>query len=102
MRSQVFLDCMKNYNFTKARNIAGWQALRGGWEVWLQVEIAAHIASQPGFQQIEREVAYPNSHDRCDFKISLITLGHNDDTYIVIENYASQCRNTACQSPSAL
>lgn len=100
MRSQTFLDYMRSYNFSKAKSISRWHDLRGGWEVWMQIEIAAHIASYPGFQRIEREVLYPLqpalARERCDFKIVVTNRMQTDDTYIELK-----CMNPSADRPLA-
>ena len=100
MRSQAFLDRMSNYNFGKAKAIANWHDLRGGWEVWMQVEIAAHMSTFQGFQRLEREVPYPappaQGGERCDFKIVMTERLQTDDTYIELK-----CINPNTANPLA-
>ncbi|MEG3972255.1 hypothetical protein QUA00_32225 [Microcoleus sp. T2B6] len=61
MRAQQFLENLnKFYNPGRAARLAeNNQYIRGGWEVWLQVEIAqAYAINYPG-QTCEREAPYP-------------------------------------------
>ena len=97
MRSQEFLDIMGSYDFDKARKIASWGNLHGGWEVWMQIEIARHLTEKSDIQIIEREVPYPrHGRDRCDFKISKAYPYQNDNTYIELK-----CMNPGIANPIA-
>lgn len=94
MRSQEFLEWMKGYNCEKARTISTWAQLRGGWEVWLQVEIASHMATSANFLGFEREIAYPGVGDKCDFKITMRGAAQGDVTYVELK-----CINPNTASP---
>lgn len=61
MRSHNFLVFLQNnYNHERAANLANNRNIRGGWEVWLQVEIAlAFVNQEEGTRICQREEPYP-------------------------------------------
>ncbi|MGH6870890.1 MAG: hypothetical protein ACREHE_05220 [Rhizomicrobium sp.] len=61
MRSQAFLQSLAvNYNPANAQFVAGTPAFRGGWEGWLQVEIARTFIAAQVNNVCEREMRYPD------------------------------------------
>jgi hypothetical protein len=63
MRAQPFLNWLKtNYNPATAAAIAGSTNIRGGWEAWLQIEIARTYAINES-QICDREIAYPDGEN---------------------------------------
>ncbi|HTQ15135.1 MAG TPA: hypothetical protein VMH86_14770 [Rhizomicrobium sp.] len=62
MRSQPFLQWLsQNYNPAVAQAIAGQPVFRGGWEGWLQVEIARTFLANAN-TICEREMRYPDGN----------------------------------------
>ncbi|GGX80977.1 hypothetical protein [Vogesella alkaliphila] len=60
MRAQPFLiQLAQHYLPERAANLAKCAQLKGGWEGWLQVEIASLFLSNDWMQGCEREVPYP-------------------------------------------
>lgn len=110
MRAQTLLQFLaQNYRNTAAANLANNQNIRGGWEIWLQVEIALTFVTLGGQGTCEREIAYPsgqqntpyiaynpgynppawavpNPSARCDFYLHRSNgTAQQDDTYIELK-----------------
>ena len=97
MRPKEFLELVSGYDCSKVSILTEEKRLNGGWEVWLQVEIAGYllyIKNQGADMCIERERFYPNTQMRCDFYISY--LRSRDETYIELK-----CQNACAQHPLA-
>lgn len=78
-----------SYDYSEAFKLASQSLIKGGWEVWLQVEWAKHLATRAGMSicNIQREENYPNSREKCDFLIWYTygaTLEH-DATYVELK-----------------
>lgn len=60
-----------SYDYSEAFKLASQSLIKGGWEVWLQVEWAKHLDAKAGMSifNIQREENYPNSREKCDFLI---------------------------------
>ncbi len=115
MRAQTFLRFLNdNYDHRRAANLATNTNIRGGWEIWLQVEIAYTFVNIGGSRACAREIPYPsgnnnnryisydsrrmqnparleqngNSAARCDFYLSRRLQndrGIADDTYVELK-----------------
>lgn len=110
MRAQSFLQFLSaNYNPAQAANLAQNVDIRGGWEVWLQIEIALTFVNQGGNRVCDREAYYPsgqlpnrwignnpaappeyiavaNPGIRCDFHLHRPAGGGlQDDTYVELK-----------------
>lgn len=108
MRAQPFLQFLRaNYvNWPTAAALSNNSNIRGGWEGWLQVEIARTFVNLGGGRICEREVQYPSGHDapnqyirsnlgvyqagpapgiRCDFYLHHPEGGQQDDTYLELK-----------------
>lgn len=111
MRAQPFLQFLQNnYNPAQAANLANNVNVRGGWEVWLQIEIALTFVNQGGNRICDREAPYPsglggvnpwignnpvppppyipvpNPGIRCDFHLHHPAgVGLQDDTYVELK-----------------
>lgn len=94
MRIEQFLEYVKQYDIQYLQDIICDKRLRGGWEVWLQVELAKHLLGIEELNniQIEREVTYPSNLRRCDLFISY--NGGRDETYIELK-----CQNVSAYNP---
>lgn len=94
MRIEQFLEYVKQYDIQNLQDIICDKRLRGGWEVWLQVELAKHLLGIEELNniQIEREVKYPSNLGRCDLFISY-NEGY-DQTYIELK-----CQNVSAYNP---
>lgn len=55
---------------------------KGGWEGWLQCELWSHLSLEKG-ETVEREVAYPESRERCD-----LVIGSNSQLWVELKAYA--------------
>lgn len=109
MRAQNFLQTIldgyninQSINLPRAATLAQSQSIRGGWEVWLQLEIAHCFLQSVGNWLCERERAYPatqantyltpaggltntlNSAAKCDFYLRR-TQGISDDTHVELK-----------------
>ncbi len=69
MRAGQLFHYLMDYDFDKAQDLASRPFMKGGWEVWFQVEFAAFMKQNDARFQMEREVTYPGSPNRCDFLI---------------------------------
>jgi hypothetical protein len=110
MRAQPFLQFLRdNYDPTQAANLAQNVNIRGGWEVWLQIEIALTFVNLGGNRICDREAPYPsgqvanpwignnpaappayipvaNPGIRCDFHLHHPAgIGLQDDTYVELK-----------------
>ena len=115
MRAQTFLRFLNDhYDHTRAASLATNTNIRGGWEIWLQVEIAYTFVNLGGSRLCDREIPYPsgnnnnryisydsrrmlnqarvepngNSAARCDFYLSRRLqndIGIMDDTYVELK-----------------
>jgi hypothetical protein len=117
MRAQPFLQWLSmNYNPAVAQAVAGAPQFRGGWEGWLQVEIARTFLAQGGNAVCEREMPYPdgngayvsyvpatgqaapgaagNGAARCDFYLQR-NAGILDQTYLELK-----CSNSLAPQPA--
>lgn len=95
MRPQHFLELVSEFDCTKIETLTEDSWLDGGWEVWLQVEMACYLrdrAEEGANVQIKREVLYPGTQKRCDFFISY--GGDRDETYIELK-----CQNACASNP---
>lgn len=95
MRPQQFLELVSGFDCTKIKMLTEESWLDGGWEVWLQVEMACYLrdrAEEGANVQIKREVPYPGTQKRCDFFISY--GGGRDETYIELK-----CQNACASNP---
>ncbi len=102
MRAQAFLNWLyANYNPQQAAAIASNQELRGGWEVWLQVEIGMAYINAGITHSCAREVQYPQSLQRCDFFMH-DTYGGGDDTYLELEMHQQPGRQSRSGCVDAL
>lgn len=64
----------------------------GGWEVWLQVELANELITAQEVHKIEREYGYPSrAQARCDIYVERNIGSHCESTYIELKciNYKS-------------
>lgn len=97
MRAQQLFENINGYDFSRACYLASAQGIAGGWEVWLQVELALFLKDKMGEDNInfERERIYRefgiDSNQRCDFLISYggAGTGGYDNTFIELK----------CQNP---
>lgn len=83
MRWSQIWQCIKGYRFDKVITLATEKNIKGGWEGWLQVELAMHLFLMGGSFEIAREEKYINSERRSDFYISY--KGKKDPTYIELK-----------------
>ena len=108
MRAQPFLQTLqRRYTPTTARRLASTEVIRGGWEVWFQVEIALvfadyesrvcvreerfpsgspaapyiHVPSQTG--QAATTTSQKNSAAKCDFFMT--RAGGGDPTFVELK-----------------
>ncbi|MCB8836507.1 hypothetical protein [Aurantimonas sp. VKM B-3413] len=104
---QAYQDNPRYIDLDKASYFASTVQLRGGWEVWLQLEIASvFMQASQGSQTCDREYPYPaqgggylaynaangavtvvpnaNAASRCDFFLHR-TAGMADDTYLELK-----------------
>ncbi len=95
MRSEQLFNALASYNWAEAETLASVQRFKGGWEGWLQVELAKHLYALLGqyHVEIERERRYPDRPIRCDFYFSYGIAG-KDETYIELK-----CQNPMAQNP---
>ncbi len=121
MRAQPLLNFLRqNYNPAVAANLANNPNINGGWEVWLQVEIALAFVNQGGQRVCVREEPYPSGQlpnrwvtylapnagtsanaaqaARCDFYLHRPALPNQqlDDTYVELK-----CINPNAANPLA-
>lgn len=113
MRAQPFLQVLSCfYNTSVAEEVSQLSDFRGGWETWLQVEIARTFIKKYNAQLCIRELPYPSatkgkylnsngqtvtdvrSAARTDFFMQRPSGFSTDDTYIELK-----CTNNASDYP---
>ena len=90
MRSQQFFERLNQFgDFRKATVFASEQVVNGGWEVWMQVEIAyafSQTLTDVDRFVFEREKTYPDEDKRCDFYMGINgAAGDLDPTYMELK-----------------
>jgi hypothetical protein len=83
MRIQQFFEAMCDYDFSRAAGLAVSGKIMGGWESWLQVELAMYLVGKLADARIIREMTYPDEAARCDFYIEY--GGGRDPTYVELK-----------------
>jgi hypothetical protein len=76
---------MLGYDFSRAAELSTSNNISGGWEVWLQVELAMHLRDKTDLHNVTviRECPYPGSRLRCDFFFSY--GDRRDPTYVELK-----------------
>jgi hypothetical protein len=89
MRAKEFLMKLKSYLpqqvLDKASQMSQNRSIKGGWEVWFQVEIAIAFLENNSTYKMEREVVYPNSNKKCDFCLYRDSKAQQDKIYLELK-----------------
>lgn len=100
MRSEQLLKALKENisaeSFARARWFSSKVEFKGGWEVWLQAEIAYALGTSDIRRKFTREKPYPGDplQRKCDFYVERDGNVSKDETYLELK-----CINSGVDNP---
>lgn len=65
-----FKTAVRNWSMSETKRIADMQILRGGWEVWVQCELAAYLLRQESRLEVQRESYVYGGRKRADLLLN--------------------------------